>query len=173
MTRTSPSWWVRPSLIAAAASVVLGVVSGLVWLWLADPARWQVRDNGLVMTEAGARGQFQVVAMFVIVGVVGSLLIGWLVGRLLLDAGWPASAVAVVLTSLAAVIAWRVGVELGPPSPTTVSDAAVGDTVPARLAVDGFVPFLVWPIFGLAGLIAATWSGDVRVSERSGPARLG
>ena len=59
-------------------------------------------------------------------------------------------------------IAWRVGVLLGPPDPTSVKGLTVGDHVPAELAVDGIAPFLVWPIFGLVGLIGATLIGAPR-----------
>ena len=68
--------------------------------------------------------------------------------------------VVVLLTAAASLVAWRVGVELGPPPPESVVGVEVGQKVPAQLAVDGLVPFLVWPIFGLAGVIAATWAGD-------------
>lgn len=145
------------------ATLLGGVAAGLVWLWLAHPARWEVRDGGIVLTEAASRGQFQVVVVFVLVGAVGSLVAGWGIVRLLPDAGWLLTPVAVLVTSLAALIAWRVGVELGPPSPATVRGVQAGETLPSRLAVDSVAAFLVWPIFGLLGVIGATWSADRRV----------
>jgi hypothetical protein len=152
----------RQVLFLSLATVLLGVVGGTVWLLLADPARWEARDGGIVLTEAASRGQFQVVVVFVIVGLVGSLCAGWGIAQLLPDVGWLLTPVVIVVTSLAALIAWRLGVALGPPSPTSVRGVQPGDTLPAQLAVDAVAPFLVWPIFGLLGALAATWSSDRR-----------
>ncbi len=66
-------------------------------------------------------------------------------------------------------IAWRLGVRLGPPDPSSVKGASVGDHVPAKLAIDGMAPFLVWPIFGLVGLIVATLIGVAREPRCSSP----
>ncbi|MFI5425983.1 hypothetical protein [Aeromicrobium sp. UC242_57] len=133
----------------------LGLVGGLAWLWLASPAQWEARSNGLVLTEAGAQGQFSVIVTFVIVGAIGSLLLGAVAGRSCSGLGWAVTPFVVVLALVAAVIAWRVGVELGPPDPSSVSVSAVGDKVPAQLAIDTVVPFLVWPIAALLGVVLA------------------
>jgi hypothetical protein len=137
--------------------LVLGVAAGLVWLWLAAPAEWEARDTGLVLTEAASKGQFSVIVTFVLIGAVASLMAGWAVGWRAHDLGWVLTPLVVVGTVAAAVVAWRVGVLLGPPDPTTATGVTVGDRVPAELEVDGIAPFLVWPIFGLLGLIVATW----------------
>jgi hypothetical protein len=168
--RTVP---VRRLVIVVLGTLLTGVVGGLVWLWLARPAEWEGRNGGLVLTEAAARGQFAVVVVFVLVGVVASVVSGWATVRLLPGIGWLAVPLVVVLSTLAAIVAWRVGVELGPPDPSTVAGVADGDRVPARLAVDDVAPFLVWPIFGLAGVIGATWSDgrrDVRAEAGAGAA---
>ncbi|MCD9197572.1 hypothetical protein [Aeromicrobium wangtongii] len=152
----------RRMLTLALATLALGLAAGLVWLWLADPSQWQVSDRGILLTEAASRGQFQVVVMFVLVGLVVSLAAGWGIVQLLPDAGWLVVPVTIVATVLAALIAWRIGVDLGPPSPASVRDVQPGDTLPSRLAVDSVAPFLVWPIFGLLGVIGATWGADRR-----------
>jgi len=160
----------RRLVLASLGVLLLGVVAGLVWLWLAHPAEWEARNGGIVLTEAASRGQFSVVVVFVIVGVVASVLSGWLVARFLPGLGWLLTPVVVALTAVASVVAWRVGVELGPPSPASVPGTTVGDRLPSELAVDGVAPFLVWPIFGLVGVIGATWAaGRTRVSARSAP----
>ncbi|KQX76114.1 hypothetical protein [Aeromicrobium sp. Root472D3] len=158
---------VRRLAIVLLGTLLTGLVGGLVWLWLAQPAEWEGRDGGLVLTEAAARGQFSVVVVFVLVGVIASVVSGWVTARLLPDLGWLAVPLVAVLSAVAAVVAWRVGVELGPPDPSTVAGVADGDRVPARLAVDNVAPFLVWPIFGLVGVIGATWS-DGRRDARPG-----
>lgn len=163
----------RRLAVAAVVAVLAGVAAGLVWLRLAHPARWEGRDGGLVLTEAASRGQFSVVVVFVLIGVIVSVVGGWLVVRLVPDLGWLAVPVVVALTVLAAVVAWRVGVMLGPPDPSTVAGVKNGDRVPSELAVNGVAPFLVWPIFGLAGVIAGTWADGRRITERSAPRPLG
>jgi hypothetical protein len=160
--------------LALAVAGIGGVVGGVAWQWLAHPAQWEGRNGGLVLTEAAARGQFSVVAVFVLIGVIVSIACGWSIVRLVPELGWLAVPLVVVLTTLAALIAWRLGVVLGPPDPSTVSGVQDGDRVPAALEVDSVAPFLVWPVFGLIGVIVATWSDGRRgVSERSGPRPLG
>ena len=154
--------------VVVAAMLLLGVGSGLVWMWLANPAEWEVRSTGIVLTEAAATGQFSVIVVFVLVGAAVSLVWSWVTSWWLRDIGWLLTPLVVVTTLLAAVIAWRVGVELGPPSPETVRDASVGDMLPSRLKVDGITPFLVWPIFGLLGVLTATWLGRGQPLDRTG-----
>lgn len=152
----------RRLVLASLTALLVGVVAGLVWVWLANPAQWEVRDTGIVLTEAAARGQFSVIVVFVVIGAVVSTACGGLIGRVLPDVGWLVTPLVVVLTSVAAVVAWRVGVELGPPPPESVTGVSVGDRIPAELAVDGIAAFVVWPIFGLVGVIGATWAAGRR-----------
>ncbi|WP_332664357.1 hypothetical protein [Aeromicrobium sp.] len=139
--------------------LLLGVAAGFVWERLATPAEWEVREAGVVMDEAASKGQFSVIVVFVLIGAITSLVWGAFAAWTLRDAGWIVTPFVVVLTLGASVIAWRVGVWLGPPDPSTVRDASVGDHIPARLAVDTFAPFLTWPIFGLAGFFGAMLVG--------------
>ncbi|MEV7396122.1 hypothetical protein [Aeromicrobium sp. NPDC092404] len=143
----------RRLLLSVAATLLLGVAAGFVWERLASPAEWEARETGLVMDEAASQGRFGVIVVFVIVGVVTSLLLGAFSAWTLRDLGWIVTPVVILLTVAAAVIAWRVGVHLGPPDPASVKDVAIGDRVPAELAVDGLAPFLLWPILGLVGFI--------------------
>jgi hypothetical protein len=150
---------VRRIVSLSLGMLLLGVAAGLLWLQLADPARWEVRSDGIVLTEAAARGQFSVVVVFVLIGVIASLIWGWVATWMLADLGWLLVPLVIVLTTLAAVLAWRIGVELGPPPPATVAGVSVGDRLPSPLVVDGIAAFLVWPMAGLVGVVGATWSG--------------
>lgn len=143
--------------LAGVALLVLALVAGLMWTWLAQPAEWEVREQGVVLTEAASQGQFSVIVVFVLIGIVTSFVWAWGVSWALADLGWLLIPLVVILTVLASVIAWQVGVAFGPPSPASVSGASVGDRIPAQLEVDGLAPFLAWPIFGLAGVIGATF----------------
>jgi hypothetical protein len=158
----------RRVLVPVLATVVLGIVTGLVWLWLAEPAQWEARESGIVMTEAASKGQFSVIVVFVIVGAVASLGCGWVLARVLPDLGWMLAPCVVLMTAVAALIAWRVGVELGPQPPGTIAGVEVGDRLPAELAVDAVAPFLVWPIFGLIGLMGAIWADGRRSASDPG-----
>lgn len=141
---------------ASGALLALAVLAGLAWTWLARPAEWEVREQGVVLTEAASRGQFSVIVVFVLIGVVTSLVWAGATAWALADLGWLLIPIVVVLTVLASIIAWQVGVAFGPPSPASLRDVAVGDRLPAQLEVDGLAPFLAWPIFGLVGVIGAT-----------------
>lgn len=155
----------RRLTVCAALTLLGGLAGGVAWMLLADPADWVGREGGIVLTEAAARGQFSVIVTFVAVGAVVSIVSGWAVARCVPDLGWFAVPVVVVLTALAGLVAWRVGVELGPPPPDTVQGVATGERVPAQLAVDGVAPFLVWPIFGVLGVIVASWADGRHTPE--------
>jgi len=137
--------------------LVLGVVGGLVWLWLAEPAEWEVTARGITLTEEAARGQFAVVVTFVGIGAVTCFCWGWVAGHVLRELGWVLVPVFAIVAGLASLIAWWLGVALGPTDPRDVADPSLGDRLPAPLEIDAVAPFLVWPMFALAGLLVAAW----------------
>lgn len=137
--------------------LVLGVVGGLVWLWLAEPAEWEVTARGITLTEASARGQFGVVVTFVSIGAVTCFCWGWAAGHMLRELGWVLVPVFASVAGLASLIAWRMGVALGPTDPRDVADPSLGDRLLAPLEIDAVAPFIVWPMFALAGLLLAAW----------------
>ena len=145
----------------AAGTLVLGIAAGMAWLLLANPARWEVTDAGTILTEEGAKGRFAVIVSFVLIGIVASFLGGLIAGVRLRDRGWSLVPAFALTALVAGIIAWQVGVVLGPPDPATVTGTSVGDKIPQQLAVDSVTPFLVWPIFALVGLLLAVYSaGD-------------
>lgn len=150
--------YVRDVVLVSVAMLLLGIAAGLVWTWLAEPAKWEVTSRGIVLTEAASVGQFSVMALFVLLGAVVSLVWGWVAAWRLADLGWLLCPLVVVATVVAALIAWQIGVILGPADPAAVQGAEVGDLVPSRLRLDSVVPFLVWPILGLMGVVGATWT---------------
>ncbi len=149
----------------SVAMLVLGAVGGLLWLWLAKPAEWEVTSRGVILTEEAARGQFAVVVTFVSVGAVLSLIWGWAGGRSLRELGWVLVPVFAAVAGVAAVIAWQVGVALGPSDPRETVEPALGDRLPSPLEIDAVAPFLVWPMFALLGLLVSAWLDR---SERDG-----
>lgn len=143
----------RRVTLVAILFLLMGIVAGLVWMWLANPAQWEVRANDIVLTEGAAKAQFSVIVVFVVIGLVGSLLAGLASAWMLYDVGWIITPIVAVLALVASVVAWRVGVELGSPNPSTVADASVGDTISAQLKVDAIGAFVVWPAAAVLGAI--------------------
>lgn len=151
--------------------LVLGVVVGGLWDAMARPAQWLVTERGIVLTEEASTRQVGVELLFVALGAGASLLAGLVVGYLLRRLGWAVVPVVVVGTSLAAVVAWRVGLWLGPGDPAATVDPRIGDRIPSSLAVESLASFMVWPIAGLVGVLLVTWAvgRPRRVSEPAEP----
>lgn len=147
---------VRQTLLVLGSAVLMGVVSGLVWWQLAEPSQWEVRDVGIALTEEGSRGQFRVLTSFVLVGAVASLLWGFAVCLIGRRSGWELVVAVMAGSVIAAVVAWQVGILLGPPAPGSVRGLSVGDTVPDQLRVDTLAPFIVWPIAAMIGMLPAS-----------------
>lgn len=150
-----------------AAMLVLGVVAGLLWLWLASPAEFKVTDQGAILDEEASKGRFGVIVTFVLIGVVVAFLWGFFAGRVLHERGWTMVPVFALVAVAAALIAWKIGVALGPPDPSTVKGAKLGDSIPEQLTVDAIAPFLVWPIFAIAGQFLAVYLSGNRGHEPS------
>ncbi len=148
---------VRRVVLWSVGMLVLGAAGGLLWLWLAEPAEWQVTERGIILTEDAARGQFAVVVTFVGLGAGLCFVWGLLAGRALRELGWVLVPIFAGVAGVAAVIAWRVGVALGPTHPRDVVDPSLGDRLPAPLDIDAVAPFLVWPMFAVLGLLMAAW----------------
>lgn len=143
---------------SVAAMLLMGVAAGVVWQHQAKPAEWLVRPDGsIVLTELAARDQFGVIVVFAIVGAVVSLIWGIGATLALRELGWRLTPLIVVTTLVAAVIAWQVGIELGPVGPQDAVDPGVGDLLPSKLEIDSLAAFFVWPIFGVVGLMLAEW----------------
>lgn len=170
---------IGPLLLAVAGS---GVPAALVWWWLGSPSQWIATDRGLVLTEQNATGQFQVVAVFTLIGVVVGLACGIAVERRARPARWQ-TVVALMLASLAAaLVCWWLGVVLGPPDPESVTGVKTGSRVPAQFAVDAIPPFVVWPLSALIGYALSLYlsrdpdsddllTGDVASGPTNSPAQ--
>lgn len=160
MTWTSVRrWW--------AIAFLIGVVAGVVWWAIADTATFIVTSDGVDLPDNEMREQFGVVAQFVIVGAVTSVLLGFVLG-LTTNVSWPAVPIVAVLAGQAAVVAWLVGTFLGPGDPNP--KAGVGARVNDSLGVDAVAPFVAWAVFGVAGLLLAVWWFDHGAGRDADPA---
>lgn len=142
--------------------VVLGLVAGAVWAQVARPAQWLVSDGRLELTINASRDTFGVLLVFVAVGAVTALV--WaMLATVLLGTSWQQVVTVLIGSLVLAVICWRVGLLLGPPDPSSAAAGlSDGDMVDDRLSVQGFAPFLVWPIAGLIGMLLVTWPAAIR-----------
>lgn len=151
---------VRRVVLWSVGMLVLGAAGGLLWLWLAEPAVWEVTERGIVLTEGASQSQFAVVVMFVGLGAGLCFVWGWVAGHALRELGWVLVPVFAGVSGVAAVIAWQVGVVLGPTDPRdirTMAGLSLGDRLPAPHDIDAVAPFLVWPMFAVLGLLMAAW----------------
>jgi hypothetical protein len=140
--------------------VVLGVVGGLLWWLLTEPAYFTKGDSGgLGMGEVQLARRFSADGWFAVIAAVLGLLSGgaltwWrsrdhLLTAVLLVVG------SCLASALMAVLGWL----LGPSAPDTVAaSAAVGDRIATQLEVTADVCYLVWPIAVLGGALLVLWS---------------
>ncbi|WP_375003154.1 hypothetical protein [Aeromicrobium sp. CTD01-1L150] len=133
--------------------LLLALAAGWAWELLAEPPRWEVTEEGAVLTQQAAQTQFRVELLFIGVGVVlcgvwAAVLGGWC--RVV---GWWLAPLVALSAAAAAVVAWQVGVRLGPPDPSGVTGLAVGETFPDAMQTPSLAAFLLWSVAALGGLV--------------------
>jgi hypothetical protein len=147
--------------------LVLGLVGGVLWWLLTEPALFTVGEGGtLGMGEVELADRFSATGWFTVLaavlgGLSGGALTWWRNRDPIL------TAVLLVIGSVVGSATMAgVGRLLGPPDPAVAAAAAQpGDLVPAALEVGAGVTYLVWTIAALAGALMVLWSpsGDVEV----------
>jgi hypothetical protein len=150
---------VPDAAVVLGAFLVLGLLCGLLWWLLVDPAMFTKFKTGAGMGEVqlsrefNADGWYSVIAA--VTGVVaGSLLTWWRSRDFLLT-----TVLLVVGSALAAAVMAVTGHLLGPPDPKPIlAAAAVGTRVPVQLSVTAKASYLVWPIAALVGALLVLWS---------------
>lgn len=155
--------------VAAALGtfLALGVVCGVVWWMVADPALYTKTAEGAQMSEVELSRRFGVDGWYAVIAAVAGFLSGvavtwWRSRDLRLTTG-----LVLAGSALAAAAMALVGRVLGPGDPERAIDAAaVGDRVPLQLVVDVDSAYLIWPIAVLAGALMVLWSTP-RVGEQA------
>ncbi|MFI9718768.1 ABC transporter permease [Streptomyces sp. NPDC052396] len=150
-----------PAVLVAVAVTVAGVLLGLLWVWLA-PRVPLISDGKAVYlrnTEGeqaiGADGVFALLSLGF--GALSAAVVFWWrrTGGIPLVAGLAVGSV------LASLLAWRLGMWLGPTSDVAAHARAVGKGVvfdaPLRLGAKGML--LAWPVAAMAVhlLLTALW----------------
>lgn len=139
--------------------LLLGLVSGLLWWLLVDPATFTKVSDGGSMGELELGKRFNGDGWYAVIGAVAGLSSGvaitwWRSRDFLLT-----TALLVVGAGVAAAVMAVTGHLLGP-GDTDVALAAVkeGAMVPVQLEVTAKASYLVWPIAALIGSLVVLWS---------------
>lgn len=146
-------------------SLVLGLLGGVLWWLLTEPALFTVGEGGsLGMGEVELADRFSATGWFTVLAVVlgvlsGGALTWWRNRDPILTAGL------LVLGSVIGTLAMAgTGRLLGPPDPeVAAASAQPGDLVPAALLPGATVAYLVWTIAALAGALMVLWSPSTDV----------
>lgn len=147
---------VRAVVVTCLAYAAAGLLAAWLWAQLADPPAYHVFRETVLMNEEEAGRQFGVDISYAAIAGGFAVVLGFVTGWRWHRVGWPHIAAVVVGAATAAVIAWRLGIVLGPDEPAgLLSSAQVGDDIPEKLDVHADGLLLVWPVTGLIGLIAA------------------
>lgn len=148
----------RIGAIITLAGAVLGVVLGLLWLWLAPRVGFEVQDNHILYRDPEGEQQIAAVGVFSVLGLVLGLLTA-LGAFLWTRARGGGIAVAVGLTTgglLGSLIGWQLGTRLGPTTDLRAHAIAVGNggrfDGPLELTAHGAL--LVWPMTATVALLA-------------------
>jgi hypothetical protein len=162
---------VREGAVCALIVTVLGVGLGLLWLWLAPRVPLITVDNSVFLKDpegeeaVGADGTFVLLAIGF--GVVTGLL-AFLRSR----AGGVGIVVGLAVGALlGSVVAWRLGIWLGPSSDLVASAKAAGPgkTFDGPLKLQAKSALLVWPALGLLTHLLLTGLFGKREPEPGAP----
>lgn len=138
----------RDGALCALAVTVLGVALGLLWLWLAPRIPLFTDGKAVYLKDPegeeaiGADGTFVLLAL-------GFGLVSGVVAFLCRRAGSTGAAVGLAVGALlGSVVAWRIGVWLGPPTDVVAAAkaAGTGKTFGSPLELRSKAALLAWPI---------------------------
>jgi hypothetical protein len=146
-------------LVVLGGLLVLGIVCGVLWWLLVDPAVYTKVRAGAAMGEVQLGKRFATDGWYAVIAFVaavptGAALTWWRSRDPLLTA-----ALLVVGSALAAAAMALSGHLLGPGDPHVALVAGkVGIRVPTQLSVTATTAYLAWPIGLLAGSLLVLWS---------------
>ena len=155
------------------AALVFGLLAGVAWYLLVPDVTVSVGDDGEPrLGTAAASGVFAYDAWFMVVGSISGLLLG----AVLFTRHRRESVVAAVAVAVSglvgSLVAWRVGVLLGP-EPVEARATALdnGGTLTLDVGLEAYGVLLAWPIAGLVAVLAVSaWLDDrAPVSSRPPP----
>lgn len=147
---------VRSAVLTVLALMLGGVLSAVLWSQLAEPPMASVRAAQVFTGGDELARQFGMDVTFAWTSVLPALPTGALAGALWHRHGW-VQAVAVTVGGVAAgILAWRVGLMLGPGELSErLASASAGDRLPNPLQLDSLGLLLTAPVAGLTGFVLA------------------
>jgi hypothetical protein len=141
--------------LVAASVAVLGLVVGVAWPQLVDPALSERTAQGISTSEVELGKIFSADGWFVVLGFAGSLVLGALL--MLRRRGHEVWVLLLLLVGTYLAARWvaePIGISLGPPDPVALlTRAEVGATAPGRLELSSRADHLVWPLGAAIGAL--------------------
>lgn len=149
----------RDALVIVGCYVLLGVVGGLLWWLLVDPAVFTKVSDGGSMGELELGRRFNGDGWYAVIGAVAGLVSGVAITRWRSRDLVLTTILLVVGACVAAAVMAVTGHLLGP-GDTDVALAAAdeGAQIPIQLEVTAKAGYLVWPIAALVGSLFVLWS---------------
>lgn len=128
--------------------VSAGLIAGWVWHALVSLPTFLTSDDGSVKITERAQGQvFTTDAVFVIIGLIAGVGLGFAAWRFFREVGWSVALIAVGGGLLSGAICWLVGVVQGPRHfAERVATAVPGDKVPVDFELHTTSALLVWAL---------------------------
>ena len=147
---------VRHAVVAVVVLACSGLLGGLLWAWVAEPATYRVTAAGAYLDEQSLGQVVNADGWFLIVGLVlGSLVGGALTFAFRRD-GWVIVLAVLVGAGVAGAACYLVGHALGPGDLQPRLDAAApGERVPVPLQVRASGAYLSWPVGAMLGALVA------------------
>lgn len=152
--RSFPRRFITPGIISllircaklAGFTVVIGVVAGLVWHRFVTLPSYTASEDGLVAITNRAQSQyFGTDAMFIIIGLIAGLVLGYVAWRLFFRLGWPVCLFAMASGFVSALVCWAVGAAMGPHNfEHRVAAALPGDRIPIDFSLHAPLSVTVW-----------------------------
>lgn len=138
---------------------LLGVLCGVAWLLLVDPAQKVRVEGGVGQSEIELARMFGYDGWYAVIAAAVALIAG------LVLSNWrsrdPLATLLFVLagSALAAVLMQGTGYLLGPADPAAVlRDAPLGTTADVQMTVSGLATYLAWPMAALLGALISLLS---------------
>ena len=149
----------RDAVAVLGTYLVLGVLCGLAWWLLVEPAMFTKVKGGGSMAELELAKRFDSDAWYAVIaaltGLLSGVLISWWRSRDLLVT----TALLLLGAGIAATVMTLTGAQLGAGDhEAALAAAKVGERVAVQLQVTARATYLVWPIAMLIGGLVVLWS---------------
>lgn len=136
-------------------AVILGALSGLVWVWATHRPAYLVRDDGTAeMTERGITEFFAAEASFVGLGLFVGVVLGVVAWAWLRPTGWRMPVIAGAGAVLSSLVCWWLGTQVGPgPLKDRLPLAKAGELVPIQHELHAWSALAVWPFAAMLPIL--------------------